>query len=79
LQASRGVTAFLVFSPDGRMLWRADQRGDLVAWDPGERTFLAENIGGITPIINLHGFKFSNDGRYYLLYSDLLLGLYGLP
>jgi WD40 repeat protein len=79
LQASRGVTAFLVFSPDGRMLWRADQRGDLVAWNPSERTFLAENIGGITPIINLHGFKFSNDGRYYLLYSDLLLGLYGLP
>lgn len=79
LQASRGVTAFLVFSPDGRMLWRADQRGELVAWNPSERTFLAENIGGITPIINLHGFKFSNDGRYYLLYSDLLLGLYGLP
>ena len=79
LQASRGVTAFLVFSPDGRMLWRADQRGDLIAWNPSERTFLAENIGGITPIINLHGFKFSNDGRYYLLYSDLLLGLYGLP
>jgi WD40 repeat protein len=79
LQASRGVTAFLVFSPDGRMLWRADQRGELVAWDPGERTFLAETIGGVTPIFNLHGFKFSNDGRYYLLYSDLLLGLYGLP
>jgi WD40 repeat protein len=79
LQASRGVTAFLVFSPDGRMLWRADQRGDLVAWNPSERTFLAENIGGITPIFNLHGFKFTNDGRHYLLYSDLLLGLYGLP
>jgi len=79
LQASRGVTAFLVFSPDGNMLWRADQRGDLVAWNPSERTFLAENIGGITPIFNLQGFKFSNDGRYYLLYSDLLLGLYGLP
>ena len=79
LQASRGVTAFLAFSPDGRMLWRADQRGDLVAWNPSERTFLAENIGGITPIFNLHGFQFTTDGRYYLLYSDLLLGLYGLP
>jgi WD40 repeat protein len=79
LQASRGITAFLAFSPDGRMLWRADQNGDLVAWDPGERTFLAENIGGVTPIFNLHGFQFTNDGRYYLLYSDLSLGLYGLP
>ncbi len=79
LQASRGITAFLVFSPDGRMLWRADHNGDLVAWNPSERTFLAENIGGITPIFNLHGFQFSNDGRYYLLFSDLLLGLYGLP
>lgn len=79
LQASRGMTAFLVFSPDGSMLWRADHNGELVAWDPDERTFLAETIGGITPIFNLQGFKFSNDGRYYLLYSDLLLGLYGLP
>mgnify|MGYP003575000776 CR=1 FL=1 len=79
LQASRGVTAFLAFSPDGRMLWRADQRGELVAWNPSERTFLAETIGGITPIFNLQGFKLTSDGRYYLLYSDLLLGLYGLP
>ncbi len=78
LQASRGVTAFLAFSPDGRMLWRADQRGELVAWNPSERTFLAETIGGITPIFNLQGFKLTSDGRYYLLYSDLLLGLYGL-
>jgi|GEM_PF-5412021 len=79
LQASRGVTAFLAFSPDGGMLWRADQRGELVAWNPSERTFLAETIGGITPIFNLQGFKLTSDGRYYLLYSDLLLGLYGLP
>lgn len=79
LQASRGMTALLVFSPGESMLWRADHNGELVAWDPEERTFLAETIGGITPIFNLQGFKFSNDGRYYLLYSDLLLGLYGLP
>ncbi len=79
LQASRGVTAFLTFSPDGHMLWRADQRGELVAWNPSERTFLAETIGGITPIFNLQGFELTSDGRYYLLYSDLLLGLYGLP
>ena len=79
LQASRGVTAFLAFSPDGHILWRADQRGELVAWNPSERTFLAETIGGITPIFNLQGFELTSDGRYYLLYSDLLLGLYGLP
>lgn len=79
LQASRGITAFLAFSPDGRMLWRADHQGDLVAWDTAEWNFLAENIGGITPIFNLHDFQFVSSGRYYVLLSELHLGLYGLP
>jgi hypothetical protein len=48
-----------------------------MAWDTSEWNFLAENIGGITPIFNLHGFQFVGDGRHYLLLSDLLLGLYG--
>jgi WD40 repeat protein len=79
LQAGKGLTAFLAFTPDGQMLWRAGNRGDLTAWDTGEWNFLAENIGGITPIFNLLGFKFVADGRHYLLFSDLHLGLYGLP
>jgi len=79
LQAGKGFTAFLAFSPDGKMLWRASNRGDLTAWDTGEWNFLAENIGGITPIFNLQGFQFVGDSRHYLLLSDLLLGLYGPP
>jgi WD40 repeat protein len=79
LQASRGITAFLAFAPDGRMLWRADQRGELVAWETAQWTLLAEIIGGITPIFNLHDFRFLSGGRYYVLLSDLHLGLYGVP
>ncbi len=56
----------------------AGKRGDLTAWDTGEWNFLAENIGGITPILNLHGFQFTGAGRHYLLFSDLLLALYGV-
>jgi WD40 repeat protein len=77
LSADGGITAFLVFTPDGEMLWRASDRGNLMAWDTLEWDFLAENIGGITPIFNLQGFQFVGDGRHYLLLSDLLLGLYG--
>jgi hypothetical protein len=40
---------------------------------------LAENIGGITPIFNLCGFQFVEDGWHYLLFSALHLGFYGLP
>lgn len=79
LQAGRGITAFLVFTPDGSMLWRADQRGELIAWETAEWTLLAETIGGITPIFNLHEFRFLSGGRYYVLLSDLHLGLYGVP
>ncbi|RPI92281.1 MAG: hypothetical protein EHM40_13490 [Chloroflexi bacterium] len=79
LEAGEGFTAFLAFSPDGSMLWRASNRGDLTAWDTGEWNFLAENIGGITPIFNLQGFQFVGNSRHYLLLSDLLLGLYGVP
>jgi WD40 repeat protein len=79
LQDGEGMTAFLAFSPDGKMLWRAGARGDLTAWDTGEWNFLAENIGGITPIFNLQDFQFVGDSRHYLLVSDQLLGLYGLP
>jgi len=79
LQADKGFTAFLAFTPDGQMLWGAGDRGDLAAWDTEEWNFVAENIGGITPIFNLHGFQFVGDGRHYLLFSDLLLALYGLP
>jgi WD40 repeat protein len=79
LEGGKGFTAFLLFTPDGEMLWRAGQRGDLMAWDTNSWQLLAENIGGITPISNLRRFQFVEDGRHYLLQSDLLLGLYGLP
>lgn len=79
LEGNEGFTAFLLFSPDGKMLWRARERGDLMAWRTNDWQFLAEQIGGITPIFNLHGFQFVDDGRHYLLFSDLHLGLYGLP
>lgn len=79
LQASRGMTAFLAFTADGGMLWRADQRGELVAWETSQWTLLAETIGGVTPIFNLHDFRFLSGGRYYVLLSDLHLGLYGVP
>jgi len=79
LATSKGFTAALAFTPDAQMLWRASDRGDLTAWDTSEWNFLTENIGGITPIFNLHGFQFVPDGQGYLLFSDLLLALYGLP
>jgi WD40 repeat protein len=79
LQAGQGFTAFLSFTPDGKMLWRAGEHGNLTAWDTSEWNLLAENVGGVTPIFNLHGFQFTGDGRHYLLFSDLLIGLYGLP
>jgi hypothetical protein len=79
VEAGRGFTAFLAFTPDGTMLWRAGEHGDLTAWDTREWQILAGNIGGLTPIFNLHGFQFTGDGRHYLLLSDLLIGLYGLP
>ncbi len=78
LPVSRGFTTFLAFTPDGRMLWRAGEHGDLTAWDTSTWGLLAQNIGGVTPIFNLHGFQFMGDGRHYLLSSDLLIGLYGL-
>ena len=78
LEGNEGFTAFLLFSPDGEMLWRAGERGDLMAWDTRDWQFLATQIGGITPIFNLHGFQFMSDGRHYLLFSDLHFGLYGL-
>jgi hypothetical protein len=79
LQEGMGFTAFLLFTPDGRMLWRAGERGDLIAWDTSDWQLVAENIGGITPIFNLRGFQFVEDGRHYLLFSDLHIGFYGLP
>lgn len=78
LEVKRGFTAFLSFTPDGRMLWRLEQRGDLMAWDTSKWEFLAEHIGGLVPILNLKGFQFVDDGRHYLLFSDLHLGHYGL-
>jgi WD40 repeat protein len=77
LTVNRGFTGFLSFTPDGQMLWRVEQRGDLMAWDTTDWQFLAEHIGGLVPILNLQGFQFVDDGRHYLLYSDLHLGLYG--
>ena len=78
LTVKRGFTTFLAFTPDGQMLWRVERRGDLTAWDTTDWQLLAEHIGGIVPILNLHGFQFVDDGRHYLLYSELHLGLYGL-
>jgi WD40 repeat protein len=78
LTVKRGFTTFLAFTPDGQMLWRLERRGDLAAWDTTDWQLLAEHIGGIVPILNLHGFQFVDDGRHYLLYSELHLGLYGL-
>jgi WD40 repeat protein len=78
LKVKRGFTAFLSFTPDGRMLWRVEKRGDLMAWDTSNWEFLAEHIGGLVPIFNLQGFQFVDDGRHYLLFSDLHLGHYGL-
>lgn len=78
-QARRGFTTFLAFTPDGQMLWGAGEHGDLTAWDTHGWNLLAENIGGVTPVFNLHGFRFAGDGRHYLFFSDLLIGLYGLP
>ncbi|HEU0294838.1 MAG TPA: WD40 repeat domain-containing protein [Anaerolineales bacterium] len=77
LPVTRGFTEILSFTPDGQMLWRVEQRGDLMAWDTRDWQFLASHIGGLVPILNLHGFQFEDDGRHYLLYSDLHLGLYG--
>jgi WD40 repeat protein len=79
LDAGKSLTVFLLFTPDGRILWRAGDRGSLTAWDTSEWKLLAENIGGITPVFNLSGFRFVAGGRGYLLSSDLLLALYGLP
>jgi WD40 repeat protein len=79
LQPDKGITTFLAFTPDGQMLWRASDRGNLTAWDTSEWNFLGENIGGVTPIFNLRSFQFVGDGRHYLISSDLLLALYGLP
>ncbi len=79
LQPDKGFTTFLAFTPDGQMLWRASDRGDVTAWDTAEWTLLGENIGGITPIFNLRSFQFVGDGRHYLISSDLLLALFGLP
>lgn len=79
LKGNEGFTASLLFTPDGKMLWRARERGDLMAWRTTDWQLLAEQIGGVTPIVNLHGFEFVDDGRHYLLFSDLHLGLYGLP
>ena len=78
LPVNRGFTSILSFSPDGQMLMRVEQRGDVTAWDTRDWQFLADHIGGLVPIINMHGFQFVDDGRHYLLYSDLHLGLYGL-
>jgi WD40 repeat protein len=79
LEGNEGFTAFLLFSPDGKMLWRARERGDLMAWRTSDWRFLAEHIGGVIPIVNLQEFQFVADGRQYVLASDLHLGLYGLP
>ncbi|MFT3891624.1 MAG: hypothetical protein QM730_08335 [Anaerolineales bacterium] len=79
LEAGRGFTSALAFTPDGKMLWRAGDRGDLSAWATDDWRLLAENIGTFLPITNLHGFRFVDDGKHYLLYSDQHLGLYGVP
>ena len=78
LEVKRGFTAFLSFTPDGQMLWRLEQRGDLTAWNTSDWQFLAEHIGGFVPILNFQGFQFADDGRHFLLFSDLHLGHYGL-
>jgi WD40 repeat protein len=78
LEGDGGHIAFLAFSPNGEMLWRVGERGDLMAWETGDWQILAEHIGAITPIFNLHGFQFVDDSRHYLLFSDLHIGLYGL-
>ena len=79
IEGSPGFTMFLEFTPAGDMLWRARERGDLTAWSTTDWRLLAEQIGGITPISSLQGFQFVEGGQRYLLYSDLHLGLYGLP
>lgn len=50
-----------------------------MAWRTSDWQFLAEQIGGITPIFHLHGFQFVDNGQHYLLFSDLHPCLYGLP
>ena len=79
IEGTKGVTSFLAFTPDGSMLWRAGEHGDLTAWSTSDWQMLAENIGTFVPIINLRGFQFIDDGRHYLIFSDQHLGLYGLP
>jgi hypothetical protein len=79
LQGGRHFAAFLSFTPDGSMLWRAGNLADLVAWDTREWQLLAENIGVLVPIFDLDGFQFGGNSRNYLLFSQRHLGLYGLP
>lgn len=79
LAANEGFTAFLLFSPDGQMLWRAGERGDLQAWRSDDWQLVAEQIGGFTPIFHLRQFKIVDNGRYYFLLSDMHFGLYGVP
>lgn len=79
LQAGRGYTAFLSFSPDGKLLWRAGDVGDLVAWDTSTWGLLGDNIAGATPRFNVRGFQFTDDGRHFVILSHMHIGLYGLP
>lgn len=79
LDRNEGGTAFLLFSPDGKMLWRAGERGDLTAWGTSDWQLLGAHIGGFMPIFNLRSFQFVDDGRHYFLISDMHFGLYGLP
>lgn len=79
LDGNEGLTAFLLFSPDGTMLWRAGERGDLKAWRTSDWELLAEHIGGFMPVFNLRSFQFVDDGRHYFLISDMHFGLYGRP
>jgi WD40 repeat protein len=79
LVGNEGPTVFLLFSPDGKMLWRAAQHGDLQAWRTSDWQLLADHIGGFMPIFNLRDFQFVDDGRHYFLLSDRHFGVYGLP
>lgn len=79
LDGSDGLTAFLLFSPDGKMLWRAGEHGNLKAWSTDDWQLLADHIGGFMPIFNLRSFQIVDDGRHYFLISDMHFGFYGLP
>jgi WD40 repeat protein len=62
----------LAFTPDGRMLWSADDTGEVLAWDPGadpERQWLGEHACRIGTVL------YAPDGRSLVAvdYTDIVI------